>query len=401
MGGGWRRVSEAVRQKVGIMDREFKSTTNGRNEAMFKEATDFSVHLRTLERDLRAMQKQVDAHFTNMRNILISPLPRAYEEGQNGPAPIEEEPRPIGQNVHIDRITSSAGEMKRRLDNEVIQPVKEWMVAYRTISDRMRQLEAVRLELDSRRRTVSELQTKFERAKASAPPAHKAQMLVESIEKELVHKEEKMLRTLAHYQEMERTVYNSLFTLVKDTSVLRDYAAAALNIIQDCFRDAAAAFEAPGGALEYSTTMAPGVYGQVAGAATAQDNKYLAVAEDKSKSGGVKGLMRQLSDRITGNTPSATAGVSGRLSKPSQDYSGGAGDRDDPRMAYDQVNPGGYGGFDAAHLGGPKMMPMAQQHDASPHMQPQTDAYSHTQGYGRPQSGFMPSPGRYTSGQQW
>lgn len=38
--------------------------------------------------------------------------------------------------------------------------------------------------------------------------------------------------TMSQYQEMEQTVYNSLFTLIKDTSVLRDYAAAALLIIQ-------------------------------------------------------------------------------------------------------------------------------------------------------------------------
>jgi hypothetical protein len=40
--------------------------------------------------------------------------------------------------------------------------------------------------------------------------------------------------TLSQYQEMEQTVYNSLFTLIKDTSVLRDYAAAAILIIQVC-----------------------------------------------------------------------------------------------------------------------------------------------------------------------
>jgi hypothetical protein len=37
---------------------------------------------------------------------------------------------------------------------------------------------------------------------------------------------------MSQYQEMEQTVYNSLFTLIKDTSVLRDYAAAALLIVQ-------------------------------------------------------------------------------------------------------------------------------------------------------------------------
>jgi hypothetical protein len=34
------------------------------------------------------------------------------------------------------------------------------------------------------------------------------------------------------FREMERMMYNSLFTLIKDTSVLRDYAAASLVIVQ-------------------------------------------------------------------------------------------------------------------------------------------------------------------------
>lgn len=38
--------------------------------------------------------------------------------------------------------------------------------------------------------------------------------------------------TMSQYQELEKIVYNSLFTLVKDTAVLREYAAAALQIIQ-------------------------------------------------------------------------------------------------------------------------------------------------------------------------
>lgn len=42
--------------------------------------------------------------------------------------------------------------------------------------------------------------------------------------------------TASQFQEMELTVYNSLFTLIKDTCVLRDYAAAALLIVNvSCF----------------------------------------------------------------------------------------------------------------------------------------------------------------------
>lgn len=59
MGYGWRRVMETMRQKVGT-DKAFVATSNARNEAMFKEATDFCNHLRLLERDLRSMHKEID-----------------------------------------------------------------------------------------------------------------------------------------------------------------------------------------------------------------------------------------------------------------------------------------------------------------------------------------------------
>lgn len=41
------------------VDQSFQPTSNARNEAMFKEATDFSQHIRTIEKDLRAMERQL------------------------------------------------------------------------------------------------------------------------------------------------------------------------------------------------------------------------------------------------------------------------------------------------------------------------------------------------------
>jgi hypothetical protein len=66
---------------------------------------------------------------------MLSPLPRVYEEGHNGQAvPSEPEPSMIGGDVQVERLTSAAQETKKRLDIEVLQPIKQWMVAYRTIA---------------------------------------------------------------------------------------------------------------------------------------------------------------------------------------------------------------------------------------------------------------------------
>lgn len=59
MGQGWRRVTEAVRQKVGTGG-SFKPTSNARNEAMFKEASDFATLIKVLEKDIRGLEKHVE-----------------------------------------------------------------------------------------------------------------------------------------------------------------------------------------------------------------------------------------------------------------------------------------------------------------------------------------------------
>lgn len=136
-------------------------TSNARNEAMFREATIFAGHLGVVEKELTQWQRDIDSSFTNFRTIMLSPLPRVYEEGHNGMAvPSEPEPTMVGGDVQVERLTTAAQETRKRLDVEVIQPIKQWMVAYRTIAERMRRLEALRLELDSRRRTVADLQGK-------------------------------------------------------------------------------------------------------------------------------------------------------------------------------------------------------------------------------------------------
>jgi hypothetical protein len=96
----------------------------------------------------------------------------------------------------------------------------------------MKRLEALRLELDSRRRTVTDLQGRCERVRANLGTTRaRGEADMELTLRKMQHKEDKMQRTASQFQEMEQTVYNSLFTLIKDTCVLRDYAAAALLII--------------------------------------------------------------------------------------------------------------------------------------------------------------------------
>lgn len=245
MGQGWRRVSEAVLQKTGgIANRNFKATSNLRNELMFKEASNFARSILLLEKDLKSMTKCIESHFRNLRGILISPVPRIYDTQNDVTAPLEDEVRMLGANMDVEAIPKAADDAKKRVHQEVMEPLLEWLSAYRVISDRMQSLEQLRLELDSRRRTVTNLQVKLEKLRTEQTGRDRAKLQLEVKETEdiMARKEDKMTRTWAQFSELERTVYNSLYTLVRDTAVLRDYTHAALTIIQECFQTAAQAY---------------------------------------------------------------------------------------------------------------------------------------------------------------
>jgi hypothetical protein len=50
-----------AKQKWGLsVEKNFKATSNARNEAMFREATMFAAHLRTVEKDLGGWQRDIE-----------------------------------------------------------------------------------------------------------------------------------------------------------------------------------------------------------------------------------------------------------------------------------------------------------------------------------------------------
>eukprot|EP00201_Polytomella_parva_P017152 CAMPEP_0175058940 /NCGR_PEP_ID=MMETSP0052_2-20121109/12137_1 /TAXON_ID=51329 ORGANISM="Polytomella parva, Strain SAG 63-3" /NCGR_SAMPLE_ID=MMETSP0052_2 /ASSEMBLY_ACC=CAM_ASM_000194 /LENGTH=326 /DNA_ID=CAMNT_0016324397 /DNA_START=44 /DNA_END=1020 /DNA_ORIENTATION=- len=255
---GWRTVTEAVRQKVVSAEKD-KFTSNARNEAMFKEATDFAQHLKLLDKDFRAIQKQAEMNFSNLKLVLSSPLPRVFDDTGNGLVAIEDDAKLIGHGVNIEGLSNASEDLKKRLEEEVLLPLRQWVAAYQAIKERMAKLEQVRLEVDSRKRTVEQLKERVDKARhtlSTAQPKNRAKA-EDDLDKAvalLKHKDEKLNRTTICFQELERTVYNSLYTLIKDTSVLREYAAVSIRIVQDSYLSAYRAFSLSTIPSEYQTT---------------------------------------------------------------------------------------------------------------------------------------------------
>lgn len=68
-----------------------------------------------------------------MRDILNSPIPRVYEEGEHGAVPADHERPIIGKDVQVELIITAGKDMKDHMEDQVINPMGQWMVAYRTI----------------------------------------------------------------------------------------------------------------------------------------------------------------------------------------------------------------------------------------------------------------------------
>lgn len=71
-------------------------------------------------------------NFASLRCILESPLPRVYEEGQDGAVPADDQ-QPIGRGVATELVTEAAGMMRNRLEKEVIAPLKLWTQSYKAV----------------------------------------------------------------------------------------------------------------------------------------------------------------------------------------------------------------------------------------------------------------------------
>ena len=86
----------------------------------------------------------------------------------------------------------------KKLEAEVLAPMQRWTTAYNTVQARMNKLEGVRLEVDSRRRTVAELGQKIDKQRARLPQTKsKGEFDIEQTIKKVQHKENKLAGLLS------------------------------------------------------------------------------------------------------------------------------------------------------------------------------------------------------------
>lgn len=235
MGVGLRRVAEKMRQATGFGEKNFQRTSNQRNETMMKEATDFASHLKKCEKAIAEMKTACEHMLSTTKVAMAAPLPRLFEDtaGVSGSEtkPVESIGGAGFQSETVGRLSQTAS---AQIESQVLVPIKRWLDVFNALHGRMKEVEALRLEVDSRRHTVIDLAASVDklRAKLGKVGGHDAKLeaSLDDTIKKLQHKEGKLTLSVQSFQEKEQSLYSDLSTLIKDAAWLRHYIASALRV---------------------------------------------------------------------------------------------------------------------------------------------------------------------------
>lgn len=260
-----RRYKEAVRQRwlrSAVSTRAeaeagFRPTTNARNEKMLEEAARFARYVRTVDQHLSRVSRDAVGFGSQVKTLLMSELPRHYTKGGNGETlPASPQTERVGTGVDVERVARAGQVLELRMKEEVQGPLSEWLSAFERAKTLMKKLEATRLELDSRRRTVLSLSArmKFQQFKLentqsmikqqeAMQPKHEAlesrqKANVERTESILSRKTQKRDALEAEFHETEEECTQVMHALLKDATNMRDFVAQSFRILHETFFEA-------------------------------------------------------------------------------------------------------------------------------------------------------------------
>ena len=135
-----------------------------------------------------------------------------------------------------------AKDAAKKVDAEVLAPMQRWAAAFTAVGARMKRLEGVRLEVDSRRRTVVALGTRIDRQRLRLPQTRsKGEWQMEQTIKAMQHKEAKLAAARQAFKEAEALVFQQLAQLIRDAVWLKSYLGAVMRLQADAYAGAALA----------------------------------------------------------------------------------------------------------------------------------------------------------------
>ena len=228
---------------------------------MLAEAAAFAGALKRCEKDIRGAKAAAEALLGTAGAVLSSPLPRVFEDlggGRAAPAP----PGPGGAGTigggdfSAEDLDAVSKDSSKKLEAEVLAPMARWAAAFAAVQARMKRLEGVRLEVDSRRRTVVALGCKIDRQRLRLPQTRsKGEWAMEQSIKAMQHKEHKLAAARGAFREQEALVFAQLAQLIRDAVWLKSYLAAVMRLQQESYGAAAGSLGPAKAALGASVAM--------------------------------------------------------------------------------------------------------------------------------------------------
>jgi hypothetical protein len=171
---------------------------------------------------------------TVTRDVALTPLPRVYDDyaavAGGAVSPVVAIGGPKFSAEAITRIsqTSSA-----QLQAQVLAPLAKWLDVYASLVARSKDVDQLRLELDSRGHTVERLATDVDHLRARLTKegaSSKVERKLDARVKALQHKEGKRDLCRQNYAQIEDQVYADLAALIKDSKWLGTYVVTALKL---------------------------------------------------------------------------------------------------------------------------------------------------------------------------
>jgi len=247
IGPAWRKLRERQRQFMadilpnGWVDTSF-STPKTRQAFMEEEAKQFAANIKLMEKDIRGLKLADETFMNTCQQVLASDLPRVYDFGQDGHIHAVGDLDTIGRGCKTEDLVTVQQELSQGLEQDVLTPMKQWLFAWSTVQARLKELEGMRIEVDSRKRQVFDLRQQEDKLKKKLGEAtndHQKKTREKNLEdiwRKQQRKDAKLATATAAYQSMESEVLEELAGLIRDAVCLKSYLAACTEFQREAYQ---------------------------------------------------------------------------------------------------------------------------------------------------------------------
>ena len=162
----------------------------------------------------------------------------------------------IGRGCKLEDLEKVQQELSQGLEQDVLTPMKQWLFAWSTVQARLKQLEEMRIEMDSRKRQVYNIrqqEVKLRERLDKAKTDHHKKVREKELEdawRMQQRKDAKLANSTASYNSMESEVLEELAGLIKDAVCLKSYLAACTEFQREAYHSLTHALLGTNGSIQ-------------------------------------------------------------------------------------------------------------------------------------------------------